>query len=80
MDQIQKQWRKLSVKDRQGIRQVFEKLVVRDFTNLDRKRLKGYEHIYRVRIGNYRLVYFDDGEEIILKYLKKRDERTYREM
>ena len=80
MDQIQKQWRKLSKKDHEKIRGVFKQLAKRNFSGLDRQRLKGYEHIYRVRIGNYRLIYFDDGKEVILKYLKKRNERTYREL
>ncbi len=80
MDQIQKQWSKLSEKDRKKIREALKKIKKRDFENLNRKKLKGYDHIFRVRVGNYRLIYFDDGEEILLKYLKKRNEKTYREI
>ena len=80
MEQIQKQWQKISAKERIKIREIFEKLKKRDFKDLQRKKLKGYEHIYRVRAGNYRIIYFDNGEELLLKYLKKRDERTYKEM
>jgi mRNA-degrading endonuclease RelE of RelBE toxin-antitoxin system len=80
MDQIQKQWQKLSAKDRQKIRVIFMQLQQRDFKNLNRKKLKGHDHIYRIRSGNFRIIYFDDGSEIILKYLKRRNERTYREI
>jgi len=80
MEQIQKQWKKISAKERAKIREIFQKLKNRDFTDLNRKKLKGYEHIYRVRVGNYRIIYFDNGEEILLKYLKKRNERTYKEI
>ena len=52
----------------------------REFSDLDRKKLKGYDSIYRVRVGSYRIIYFDDGEDLIVKYLKKRNERTYREL
>jgi len=61
-------------------REIFKKLKNRDFTDLNRKKLKGYEYIYRVRAGNYRIIYFDNGEEILLKYLKRRNERTYKEI
>ncbi len=80
MEQIQKQWKKISVKERTKIREIFKKLKNRDFADLNRKKLKGYEHIYRVRVGNHRIIYFDNGEEILLKYLKRRDERTYKEI
>ncbi len=80
MEQIQKQWRKISAKERAKIREIFQKIKNKDFRDLNRKKLKGYEHIYRVRVGNYRVIYFDNGEEILLKYLKRRDERTYKEI
>ena len=80
MEQIQKQWKKISAKERAKIREIFQKLKNRDFVDLNRKKLKGYENIYRVRAGNYRIIYFDDGEEMLLKYLKRRDERTYKEI
>jgi mRNA-degrading endonuclease RelE of RelBE toxin-antitoxin system len=80
MEQIQKQWKKIPAKDQAKIREIFKKLKNRDFTDLNRKKLKGYEYIYRVRAGNYRIIYFDNGEEILLKYIKRRNERTYKEI
>ena len=80
MDQIQKQWRKLSGKDRAQIRTAMHLLQARAFEKLDRKKLKGYQYIYRIRVGNYRLIYFDNEEEILLKYLKKRNEKTYKDL
>lgn len=46
-------------------------------STLDIKRLKGYENIFRIRVGNYRIIYYDDGAKIILKAVRKRDEKTY---
>ncbi len=77
MGTIEKQLRTIPWKDRERIMLAIERLLERDFDSLDRKRLKGYEHIFRIRVGNYRIVYFDDGIEIILKAIRKRDERTY---
>ena len=80
MDQIKKQWNKINKKDREKIREIFEQLNQRNFKNLKREKLQGYDNIYRIRVGRYRIIYFDDKQQIILKYLKKRDEKTYREI
>jgi mRNA-degrading endonuclease RelE of RelBE toxin-antitoxin system len=80
MDQIKKQWNKINEKDREKIREIFEQLNQRNFKNLKREKLQGYDNIYRIRVGKYRIIYFDDKQQIILKYLKKRDEKTYREI
>jgi len=80
MDQIAKILRKAKTADREKLLLVLRALRARDFSNLKRKKLKGYEHIYRVRVGNYRVIYFDDGEDLIVKHVKQRNERTYREL
>ena len=43
------------------------------------KALKGHEIAYRLRVGNYRVLFdLDDGVRIItVQEVKKRDERTY---
>jgi len=34
------------------------------------KKMSGYDDIYRIRIGNYRVIYEIDGKRIILVILK----------
>lgn len=43
------------------------------------KALKGHEVGYRLRVGNYRVLFdLDDGVRVItIQEVKKRDERTY---
>ena len=77
MEQWEKQLRKIPSKDRGRLLEVLELLFQRKFSSFDRQRLKGYQHIYRIRVGNYRILYFDDGTDIILKALKRRNEATY---
>lgn len=77
MDKIEKILRKMPLKDRLKIAGIRNLILKRKFAQLDIKKLQGYEHIYRVRIGNYRIIYFDDGKSIILKAIKKRDESRY---
>lgn len=44
----------------------------------DAKKLKGYnDHVYRVRLGDYRLFYRFDTNWIKLLSIRKRDDRTY---
>ncbi len=80
MDEWEKLWRKLGRNDQEKIRQAILRLKARDFGALRVKKLRGHNYIYRLRIGNYRLIYYDDGQEIILKHLKRRNEKTYRDI
>lgn len=72
--------RGIPAKHRVRIMHVLKKIFVGDFSGIDRKKLAGYENIYRVRIGNYRIIYFDDDDRVILKAIRKRDESTYRNL
>ena len=77
MGNIEKQLRNIPEKDRERIFAAIEQLMARDFSALDRKRLKGYEHIFRIRVGSYRVIYYDDGADVILKAVLRRNESTY---
>lgn len=77
MTNIEKQLRKIPGKYRERVFAAIERLMARDFSVLDRKQLRGHENIFRIRIGNYRIIYFDDGEKIILKAIRRRNESTY---
>jgi len=76
MNDIEKLFRKISSKDRKKILKILKKIYKREFIQ-NTKKLKGYEFIFRVRVGNFRIIYFDDQEKIILKAIKRRDESTY---
>jgi mRNA interferase RelE/StbE len=43
------------------------------------RKLRGAERAYRIRVGDYRIVYniYDDRELILLLYVGRRDESTY---
>lgn len=77
MGNIEKQLRKIPEMRRGRVFTAIERLMARDFSALDRKQLRGYESIFRIRVGNYRIIYYDDGEEIILKAIRRRNEATY---
>ena len=77
MEKWKKQLRKIPRRSRDRIIAVLTLLFARDFSTLDRLQLKGHENIFRVRVGNYRIIYHDDGEKITLKAIPRRDESTY---
>lgn len=79
MEQWLKQLRKIPRRHRDRIEIALQLLFARDYSTLDRLQLKGYENIFRIRVGNYRIIYHDDGEEIILKAIPRRDENTYKD-
>ncbi len=79
MEKWKKQLRKIPRKSRDQIFLALTQLLVRDFSTLDRLRLKGFDNIFRIRVGNYRIIYHDDGEKITLKAIPRRDEQTYRD-
>ena len=77
MDKIEKFFRKLSAKEKEAILLMFQQIKV-DFTKIPGLiKLKGYRDIYRVRIGNYRIIFKKAATIEILK-ISKRDEQTYK--
>lgn len=78
MEQWKKQLRRIPRGNRDRVVAALILLLARNFSTLDRLRLKGYQNIFRVRVGGYRIIYHDDGEEITLKAITRRDENTYR--
>ena len=69
---------KIAESDRQTIYVKVKEL--RNFPNIGNiKHLKNHKYEYRLRIGNYRILFnFDDVVKIIsIEEVKKRDERTY---
>lgn len=77
MDEIEKLFRKISKNDRLKLEETVEKILSRNFENLRGKKLQQHRFLYRVRVGNYRIIYFDDGKVVVLKAIKKRNESTY---
>ena len=69
--------RKIPAKDRERIQHALECVHKRDFSAMQRQKLKGYDCIFRIRIGSERIIYYDDGSIIILKAIQRRNESTY---
>ena len=80
MDKVEKQLRKIPAKERVRVMGVMEKIFRRDFSGLNRKQLTGFKGIFRVRVGNYRIIYFDNGETIEFESVSRKNETTYNDL
>ena len=79
MDKITKALQKLSDKERQKIKLVLSKLLAGDTNGLDIKKLKDRSDIFRVRVGDLRIIYRTDlKEKIVVLAIARRNEKTYK--
>jgi len=79
VDKIAKALQKLSEKERQKIKTVLAQLSAKETEGLDIKKLKDRNDIFRVRIGDLRIIYRVDlqGKTMILA-IARRNEKTYK--
>lgn len=79
MDKVSKLLKKLTKKERQHLQAALDKLLSGDTVSLDIKKLKGVENIYRVRIGNLRIIFRKESGDIRVLDIGRRDTSTYRD-
>ncbi|MEK7528645.1 MAG: type II toxin-antitoxin system RelE/ParE family toxin [Patescibacteria group bacterium] len=77
VDTIKKLLKKISRKDRERISAIKESILNRKFENLDIKKLSGHKDLYRVRVGKYRLIFFDNGKDLYICAIRRRNDVTY---
>ncbi|MCX6810216.1 MAG: type II toxin-antitoxin system RelE/ParE family toxin [Candidatus Berkelbacteria bacterium] len=78
MDQIQKALAKLSDKERKKIKQALEKLFSGDIKGLNIKKLKDRSDIFRLRVGDLRIIYRMNENKISILAISRRNENTYK--
>lgn len=78
VDRITKILRTLSTKDRKRLVSAVTRILEDDFLGLDIKKLSGREDIYRVRIGDFRIIFRKlAGNENAIIAIERRSEKTY---
>ncbi|MBI3016519.1 MAG: type II toxin-antitoxin system RelE/ParE family toxin [Deltaproteobacteria bacterium] len=65
----EKSLKKIPKKDVQYIIVAMERLAVHPFP-VGARKLSGYEKIFRIRIGKYRVIYEVEGQELLILVLK----------
>lgn len=78
MDKIEKAFRRLSSEERRYIKDILRSLSAGNYKDLDIKKLKGREDIFRVRKGDLRIIYRVTDGGIFILAIERRREKTYR--
>lgn len=80
VDKVAKLLAKLPPKELDRIKAIIIKVVSGQLEGLDIKALKGSKGVYRVRAGNYRVIFrLHSGKEPEIIVISKRDEKTYKD-
>ena len=75
---VSKFLKKCPAKQKQSIKEKLEQLKQNPLDEtLDIKSLQGYENLYRLRVGQIRLIYQIENGELIIFIIKARKPRRY---
>lgn len=78
MDRNQKFLKRLSDKEFSIVEKTLQKILTRNTDGLDLKKLSGYRDVYRVRVGNVRIIFLDTGNYTEVLEISRRSESTYK--
>ena len=78
MDKVKKALNKLSFREKQKLKKILIQINAGDFQNLDLRKLKGKSNIFRVRIGNIRIIFHKIDSSIKILTIECRGSKTYR--
>ena len=79
-DRIDKVLFKMSAKERAQILKILEQIKAGRISLLDVKKLHGLEHVYRVRKGPFRIIFYMRNHEAIrIIDVDRRSDTTYNE-
>lgn len=78
MDKIEKFLRKLHPRERDILDRILAKLKKGNFAGIDVIKLKGYDEIFRARLGSVRIIFRYRNGQFNLLFVGRRSEKTYR--
>ena len=78
MNKIQKFLLSLSKKERQQIDSILEKIESGKLDSLNYKKLTGFDNLYRVKKGSFRVIYFQEDDTVNILDVRRRNEKTYK--
>lgn len=69
---------KFSRKEKEIIERLIEVIISLNWQNVDVKKLKGHQNIFRVRRGKIRIIFSKDKKDIRIFSIERRGENTYK--
>lgn len=79
MDKITKFLRRLSPKEQDQLATVIADIITGKVSGYDQKKMKGHANLYRIRVGDIRIVYIDLNTEQRILLIERRNDNTYRD-
>jgi len=78
LDSIGKFLKRLSPKEREIMEDIIKNILSNTLHNLDIKKLRGEQGLFRVRKGNIRVVFFKERDVTRIVFLGRRNENMYK--
>ena len=78
MPDLKKLFSKFNKQERKVIESLIETIISLRWDNLDVKKLKGHQNIFRVRKGKIRIIFVKDNKDIFIVTIERRRETTYK--
>ncbi len=78
MPSLKKLLSKFNREEREIIEFLIEKIISLNWRDLDIKKLKGYQNIFRIRKGKIRIIFTKNQKEIAIIAIERRREDTYK--
>lgn len=78
MPDLKKLLSRFNKEEREIIESLIETIISFHWSNLDIKKLKGHQNIFRVRKGKIRIVFSKDKNDIFIITIERRREQTYK--
>jgi|TARA_Y100000031_G_scaffold154340_2_gene201670 mRNA-degrading endonuclease RelE of RelBE toxin-antitoxin system len=80
MDKIEKALSKLNFKEKQKVKEILLQVNKGNFQNLNTKKLKGRDNIFRVRKSNIRIIFYKINNSIKVLTIERRGSKTYKKI
>ena len=79
MPDLKKLLSRFDKKEQNTLETLIERIILLDWKNLDVKKLKGYQNIFRVKRSKLRIIYkLTEQKEIQIISIERRSENTYK--
>jgi mRNA-degrading endonuclease RelE of RelBE toxin-antitoxin system len=77
MEKLAKALARMPAKDCVGISRIIDRIKIKDFSGLDFKKLSGQDNIYRIRSGDWRIIYALVNDYAVILAVERRADTTY---
>ena len=79
MDKITKFLKRLNSKEQERMIKIVADIIAGETAHYGSKKLKGHTNLYRIRIGDIRVIYLDLNAERNIVSIDRRSEKTYKD-